>query len=555
MSYLSRLYTSSDNEKELDSYMHEHELELLMATDDKTSSLLSAIALGYSFDKISPNDTSMLEAKGFIKKVEDEYILLERGKRIVSDYPLFGEYQKTRKYPLSFFPILIASTISKELSSRATHWTRYFASDFFTNIFPSRDKEELSRAAITSVRALLDLGVLRDNLGRMTIRKDSSLSFMSLKEEDKLSWILYPYFTDIEREKAAKAINLLFRLRGVKEDEIDIYLSRIEAITGFRIDNLTPFYDFNVLYREEGIINATEIDYTPAEDGILSSDFTLSYSGYTDIPLYLLCQPEKADVTVLWTLTRKSLKSAFSLGYKPTEIKEILNSISREALPDTLDARIDGWYESFSSLTAERGVILTSDSRNAKMLDSLPLLKIHILSHPSENIFIMNPSTEEEWRRVLQFSGFDMLGETKGWEMHRPEREPEFVKYAVPAPLKAKREVPFSKNLRKMLLASSGNKLRRMLVESGFIFTEDAKEFVETVEGLYYQEKLRTINEAIIENDNLYIETAKGTIAIEKPLSIEKSEDCLTLITDSRSYNVDKIWKVGRLPGYIKSLD
>ena len=94
-----------------------------------------------------------------------------------------------------------------------------------------------------------------------------------------------------------------------------------------------------------------------------------------------------------------------------------------------------------------------------------------------------------------------------------------------------------------------------MLVESGFIFTEDAKEFVETVEGLYYQEKLRTINEAIIENDNLYIETAKGTITIDKPLSIEKSEDCLTLITDSRSYNVDKIWKVGRLPGYIKSLD
>lgn len=555
MSYLSRLYTSSDNEKELERYLNEHELELLMATDDKTSSLLSSIALSMSLDLVDKTDLKLLEAKRFIKKVEDDYIILDRGRRIVSNYPLFGEYQKTRKYPIAFFPMLIASIISKELSSRPTHWTRYFASDFFTALFPSRDKDEVADAAIRAVRALLELGVLRDNLGRMTIRKDSSLSFMDLKEEDKLSWILYPHFTDAEREKASRAINLLFRLRGIKEEELGLYLDKIERITGFRITDLTPFYSFSVIYKQDGIINATEIDYTPCEDGILSSDFTLSYSGYTNKPLFLFCQPEKADVTVLWTLTRKSLKSAFSLGYKPSDIKQILSEISIEALPETLSQRIDGWYGSFSSLTAERGVILTADSRNAKMLDSLPLLKIHILSHPSENIFIMNPSTEEEWRRVLHFSGFDMLGETKGWEMHRPEREPQFIRYSSPDPLKNRREVPFSKSLRRMLLSNAKNKLRRLLVESGFIFTEDAVEFADTVEGLYFQEKLRTINEAIQEGANLYMESATGSITIEKPLEIEKSEESLTLKTASKSFDIAKLWKVGKLPCYIKSLD
>lgn len=554
MSYLSRLYASSDNDKDAEAYISEHELELLMATDDRTSSLISAIALGLDAESVSEHEIKMLEAKGFLKKT-DSYNITERGMKLVSEYPLFGKYEKARKYNHSFFPMLISSIVSKELSSRATHWTRYFSSDFFTSLFPSRDSGEISRSAIAAVRALLELGILRDNLGRMTIRKDSCLSFMALSDEDKLSWILYPDKDDATREKASKAINLIFRLRGIKEDKLQFYLNRIEAIAGFVPERIDMLFDFGVLYLEDGIINGYELDLTEVQDGIISSDFILSYHGYTDKPIYLICQPEKADVSQQWAITRKSLKSAFSMGYMPDEIKNMLSCLSSESLPDTLSSRIDSWYESFRALTAERGVILTADSRNSKILDSLPLLKLHILSHPSENIFIMNPSTEEEWRRVLHFSGFDMLGETKGWEMHRPEKERTFALYGKIKSLKREREIPFSKSLRKILLSSAKSPLRRLLVETGFIFTEEAKEFVDIVEGLYYQEKLRMITSAIQDKDMIYIESIDSSIRIERPIELIKNESSAYLKTDRGEYSVATIWKIGVLPGFIRSLE
>lgn len=555
MSYLARLYTGSDDVKKAESYLEEHELELLMASDDRVSMLLSSIALSSGDHDISDVDIAELEAKGLIRKSPAGTSVSKRGMRIVSDYPLFGEYQKSRKYIDAFFPVLFSSIISRELSSRPTHWTRYFASDFFTSLFPSRDKEETARAAVHSVRSLLLLGVLRDNLGRMTVRKESCLSFMNLKDEDKLSWILFPTETDSVREKASKAISLLFRLRGIKQEELDHYLNTIERITGFYFDNADIFFDFGVLYSEDGIINGYERDDRKTDDGIISSDFILSYSGCSDKPIYLLCQPEKADVTLQWAITRKSLRSAFSMGYTPEEIISILSEVSKEELPPTLISRIDSWYRSFSSLTAERGVILTAESRNAKILESLPLLKIHILSHPSENIFIMNPSTEEEWRRILSFSGFDMLGETKGWEMHRPDKDPMFTGYSELERLPEKREIPFSRALRKALLAGRPSKLRRMLIESGFIFNSDIKESVDTIEGFYYQEKLRLILDAIQNNEMLYIERIGCEAEIIRPLELEKREDTAILSSDNGKYDVSRFWKTGKLPLYIRSQD
>ena len=167
----------------------------------------------------------------------------------------------------------------------------------------------------------------------------------------------------------------------------------------------------------------------------------------------------------------------------------------------------------------------------------------------------MNPSTEEEWRRVLHFSGFDMLGETKGWEMHRPEKEKSFALYSKIKSLKREREIPFSKSLRKILLSGSKSPLRKLLVETGFIFTDDAKEFVDTVEGLYYQEKLRLITSAIQDKDMLYIENIDSTIKIERPIELIRNENSAYLKTDKSEYNVSRIWKIGILPGFIKSLE
>ncbi len=554
MSYLSRMYCSNDSDESAEAYLKEHEVELLMATDDDCAILLTELALGLSHTKVPSNKIGSLEAKGLIKKIEDGYLITERGERLVSNYPAFGTQGPSRRLNDAFFPMLLSSVVSKELSTRSTHWTRYFSSDFFLGLFPAANKEEISRFSTLAVKALLSLGIIRDNLGRMTIRKDSALSFMDLSIEDKLSWILYPNESDIVRNKAAKAFNLAYRLRGIKEDEIDSYMERIERITEFTLPPLQTMLDIGVLYLEDGIINGYDTEAKKAEDGVVSSDFILSYSGSTDKPIFLICQPEKADVTKQWSITKQSLKSAFSMGYTPNDVFSILSEISTLPLPDSLRSRIESWYESYNALTSERGVILTCDIKNSKILESLPLLRIHVLSHPSENIFIMNPSTEEEWRRVLHFSGFDMLGETKGWEMHRPEKERVFLGSKKPPLLKERREIPFSKALRGKLLAKSKSTLRSHLIKEGLIFTDENKEHLDAIEGLYYQEKLKLISGAIENQEALYIDNA-NEITIETPLRLEREGEDAYLITDSKKHDVSKIWRLGALPGFIKSQD
>ncbi len=261
--------------------------------------------------------------------------------------------------------------------------------------------------------------------------------------------------------------------------------------------------------------------------------------------------PVKSDVTYQWLITKTSIKTAFSLGYKPNEIKANLSALTRFPLPESVISRVDSWYEDFSSLRAKRALVLIANERNKNILDNLPLLKIHILAKPSDNVFIMNPDTEIEWRNILTYTGFDMLGATEGPKF---ESEPEnkVFKDIKPMPtLPGDREIPYDRQRVETALATASDKIALSFIKAGVLI--DRKEFpITAIEGLFFQEKLKAINSAIDEDKLIYTEYIDKEAMIIKPIKVTKEVDHYTLVTTNGEISVDKIWKVAVLPSFVR---
>ena len=526
--------------------------EVLKAVNVEEGVNLTKVLLSY--DGVYPDDkTAPLTDKGLARINKDGKLEVTKyGMKAVSYFPLLGRKGQKRPYPEAFFPFLLSIIASSVLQSG--RWQKLIASDFFTPLFPGIEKERITEAAIKAMERLIEIGVADDSESELRLSKEKAQSFMRLKEEERLAIILREGAESNreQRERTALFIHLSFSLSGINEDEREKTLDIIKELSGTEV-SLDELLLFSIVDENDGILSGREL---PLVRGTLavSSDFSITYTGKSPEDIYLFASPIMTDTTTEWKITKSAMKAAFSLGMNPENVKSILTGISSFPLPETLYPRISGWYSSFSSLKAERVLVLKADERNARIIDALPTIKVHVAGKLDENIFLMNIETEALWRRALENAGFDMLGPTTGPHFDIQKKDEKSIpQSSFTAPkLGYEREIPYTPEMMAKQMESTDDPIRKALINSGFIVSEEeSTPSVDTVNGLYYQEKMRIVHTALNEGMKLYAEFADGSVLVGKP---SKADDEKILILD---HEVDpaKIWKAAVFPKSVRDFE
>ena len=520
----------------------DYPVKALSAVNKSDGRTLTKALLSYDH-MLERDESEALIDRGLLEWKDGKLSVTECGMKSVSIFPLFGEKRARRPYPEAFFPFLFSAVSSSMLQSG--RWQKLISSDFFTSLFPGIDKERIGMASVKAVESLISLGIIDDSNTELRVSREEERRFMKLSEEERLSLVITG-----KTERYAHFIYLSSLLSGIKEEELDEYLALCTSLSGAEIDKEYLFL-FSILDGDEGEITARSFITERTSDFSVSSDFSITYSGKTPAGLYLYATPLLSDSISEWKITKQAAKAAFSAGMTPEEINSELSSISSYPLPETLYPRLSGWFQSFSTLHAERALILKADERNARIIDALPTLQMHILGKLGENIFLMNPDTELLWRRALENAGFDMLGPTKGPRFEKEEEKASIIpppSFERPA-ISEERVVPFDKESQEKLLKASTSPLRTALILSGFVVMEEQETpRIAEVNGLYYQEKARLIHQAITEGKKLYVEFTDGETLIGRAEKIDDERIRLS----GREIDIAKIWKTASLPVSVK---
>ena len=523
----------------------------LKRNEDRILSLLPlslSLSLSLFFLKGGDLDNRRLyEDLGLVSGIS----VTERGKRILSAYPLFGSGEEKRgNYSSSFFPFLFSLISSGCISKR---FERFITSPSYTSLFPWRKEEDLINSTTYTISTLIKLGIVRDNTSILRLDGPSSLKFMKMDEISRLSYILSPSVSSIDREKTKNFITLAFLINGVEKEDIEKKLNLIREITKTSI-SLSTLLTFGILNFNGETYTASLIEENDNEKGIVSPDLTISYRGKASIPLWRFAIPLKADSLNQWSITKRSIKSALDGGMNKDEIILYLSSFSSTPLSPLIEERLSLWSEEYGRIKIERAVILETEERISRLIKMIPQMQEYIISNPSDNLFVMDGGKEDEWREILSSSGFDMLPVTKGPEYINSSAS-SFI-YTLPSSpsLPLKREVEYDEVEYNKILSNSKSYIQKCLVSSHAVFSSKTEVKLDWVDGLDYREKRDKVQKAISEEDNLIIMGVDEVPIIIHPLILSEKEDGDELFTDRGSFDLSKIWMLSPVPTYVTSI-
>ena len=540
---LSRLYYGKGGEKKFQLFLRKNEERILSLLPDDISTELSVFFLSRGELK----DRKLLEALSLVRGMS----VTESGERILSAYPLFGSGKEERgNYSVEFFPFLF-SLISKGMVP--SRYQRFISSSAFTSLFPWRDSSLVTYEAEKTIEALLSFGLIAKNSNKLILDKKAALTFMEKDELYRLAHVLSPSPSASDRQKTKDFISLALLINGVEEDRIHALLAFISSVTGSSI-SLSTLIGFSILREEDGKYTASDI-FGEKGKAIVSGDMTIS-SRFSSYPrIFLLSEPVKADSLNQWTITRSGIRTALDWGMKGEDIIAALSSCSSSPIPESVVDRILSWIKEYERVHIVRGVMVTVDERLSAILEALPALSCHILSHPSPCCFFMNGENEEEWRAVLSSLGMDMLPETVG-PLFNDEHNPPILSTLSPSPtLPLHRAVEYNEVEYGKTLSNTKEEPQRSLVESHLLFSSKSTIQLEWVDGLFYEEKRETTLSTIADGDCLIIEWVDGSTMIRRPLSLKEDGEEAILITDKGDLKFSKIWRLAPLPGFIRRED
>ena len=540
---LSRLYYGKGGEKKFQLFLRKNEERILSLLPEGISTELSVFFLSRGELK----DRKLLEALSLVRGMS----VTESGERILSAYPLFGSGKEERgNYSVEFFPFLF-SLISKGMVP--SRYQRFISSSAFTSLFPWRDSSLVTYEAEKTIEALLSFGLIAKNSNKLILDKKAALTFMEKDELYRLAHVLSPSPSASDRQKTKDFISLALLINGVEEDRIHALLAFISSVTGSSI-SLSTLIGFSILREEDGKYTASDI-FGEKGKAIVSGDMTIS-SRFSSYPrIFLISEPVKADSLNQWTITRSGIRTALDWGMKGEDIIAALSSCSSSPIPESVVDRILSWIKEYERVHIVRGVMVTVDERLSAILEALPALSCHILSHPSPCCFFMNGENEEEWRAVLSSLGMDMLPETVG-PLFNDEHNPPILSTLSPSPtLPLHRAVEYNEVEYGKTLSNTKEEPQRSLVESHLLFSSKSTIQLEWVDGLFYEEKRETTLSTIADGDCLIIEWVDGSTMIRRPLSLKEDGEEAILITDKGDLKFSKIWRLTPLPGFIRRED
>lgn len=251
--------------------------------------------------------------------------------------------------------------------------------------YPMLSEEEAKAFFIAFYNAGMRIGFLRitDNHTEFVARVFRK--FMHLSDEEKSAILLGG--NDLKQN-----VELLSLIMHCGDDE--------------KIRALFPSYT----KREDYVHLLPYPDEEKADGAIITQDFTIMAPALSLTHCYRFAECTKVDVMMTYTITKESILGAFDSGLSAERIIQDLETLS--PVPEVIRDRIEAWQESYSQIRVYDYLYVECDERNARIIDQLPLLKVHIVKKVSPTGYLFMRHTEDQWRRIMLYSGLEMVGRT-----------------------------------------------------------------------------------------------------------------------------------------------
>ena len=298
----------------------------------------------------------------------------------------------------------------------------------------------------------------------------------------------------------------------------------------------------------------------------VSADFTIRYHSCSrDSIFHLYTFPSLVDTMVTLEINRDSIRNGFDSSLTDDDI---IASFSGCKVSAGIENRIRSWWEDYNSLRMYDCIYLETSEERAGIISRLPLMKIHIIKRVGSTGFLMRKSTEKQWRVILTYSGFDMLGKTVREEsgdgkddaiICPPPAKPFNIKGI---PLTREEKPDYYKNLLAIAIrkkASDDNREAYLeMLSAGYILSESqiVKDkvipFSRSISGFNFQSKLSFIKKNTARSDALFEITTvdeKLVCSFEK-LEGDGAESILSVLDeDGRNHKipVSRIFKIKEL--------
>ena len=285
----------------------------------------------------------------------------------------------------------MASLLSSEnLSKSRKENLRYLRAIGIPEHFPRLGREKAEKLAIAFIRTGLNCGFLSDTTG--FIKPTEKIRELSSFTDRQLAFLL---FTEGHFTESARRAFLAQEIYGTEE-------------VNNKLRTIYPEIERALFYLS--LIGSAE---EPKEATfVLSSDYTLTSSRKEEsFILSRFMTIDKVDTYTTWTLTREAMQSGLDSGLTADSIIEYLSAFTN--VPDTIAERLRSWNESYERVRVYDYLYIETDERNARLIDSLPLMQIHIVKKVSKTGYLMKRTTEEQWRRILMYTGLEMIGRTE----------------------------------------------------------------------------------------------------------------------------------------------
>lgn len=305
---------------------------------------------------------------------------------------------------------MIGLLTSGEISSSSLHFDRFFSSEVMQGIFPRLKIDQILTIARVCNERLQDFHLLAIRNGRIIGNLPLS-AFLALSEEDILAYLLFD-----NAEKGKKFLSILPHIGTVAEADAEKMLTRIASLALLNTPpSLSILTGFGLITEKDGVYTPNR--KAPAEQSsqfTIDSDLSVSFLfslGKNDL-LPLFAAPHLIDTLCQYMITRESVTKAFDIGITPEEISSYLDTRTSGQVPPLLLKRLKDWKEDYDMVKVYDGIIIVTDEMHSRIIENLPLLKIHIRKKLSPTVFLLKRESEAQWRRILLYAGLEMLGKT-----------------------------------------------------------------------------------------------------------------------------------------------
>ena len=457
-------------------------------------------------------------------------------------YPLFGQKRKNERKRLDLNAVRIISSLASngKITSKAVK-----------NLFSQYGiDEKLSSYVLERLRALR---IIKE--GEKRIKTDNSrlLSFLSLDTPSLLSYLIGERVEE-DISKYVHFLSYVFLINGIKKENMEMTMRIIASLSGVSIEEEKLFL-FSVLYEDEGYVYSA-LDEEKADGITISNDFSITFKNAVPPLIAVSAEPQSCSGINIFTLTKRGIYNALSLSYSSSEIIRYLESISNYELPLSVKSRIDFWAEEFKRIRIINATIIKADSALKTVLMHDKEMEAHIL-YSFEDVFLLNPYTEDEWRNILILRGFADLPETQGAEFKRKEKlfplenhESEEIK------LREEREIEYDEEKKASLVSlldgfeKKDKNLIRFLISSSIIFDPSLFGRIRmfpSFTAFNYQSKKKCIKSAEANRD--YVIQAEDADGRSSVLYVDKTEGD-EIFYKERMIKISKLYSIRVIPSF-----